>query len=224
MRNPLNEILTPSEQKALLFLALCFMIGTGLNLLGWKPSSPLLANQSLEDAPPESLATALKEDVPIIIDIRVATQAELEELPGIGAKRAQEIIAHRAKTPFNNVNEIMLIKGIGLKTYAKMRPMLLVFGNAEPIDKDAKSTATKSDSPVPKAAVQPKKADLTNVVNLNTASLDELCTLSGIGPAKAKAIIEFRDANGPFASIEDITKVKGIGPATLEKNRSRLKI
>nr|HPN41838.1 helix-hairpin-helix domain-containing protein [Candidatus Cloacimonadota bacterium] len=107
MRNPLNEILTPSEQKALLFLALCFMIGTGLNLLGWKPSSPLLANQSLEDAPPESLATALKEDVPIIIDIRVATQAELEELPGIGAKRAQEIIAHRAKTPFNNVNEIM---------------------------------------------------------------------------------------------------------------------
>jgi hypothetical protein len=54
MRNPLNEILTPSEQKALLFLALCFMIGTGLNLLGWKPSSPLWPIRAWKKCPPKA--------------------------------------------------------------------------------------------------------------------------------------------------------------------------
>jgi len=224
MRNPLNEILTPGEQKALLFLAICFMLGTALNLLGWKPTAALMATKNVTEVPPESLATALQEDVPIIIDIRTASLQELVQLPGIGEKRAQDIIAHRETRPFKNVNEIMLIKGIGLKTYEKMRPMLLVFGSDSPIDKNAKPTATKADSPAPKAESKASKAELTSVVNINTAALEELCTLSGIGPAKAKAIIAFREANGPFTSIEDLDKVSGIGPATLKKNRARLKI
>lgn len=52
------------------------------------------------------------------------------------------------------------------------------------------------------------------LVNINTADAATLDTLPGIGPAKAQAIIDFRGANGPFATIEDIQKVSGIGPST----------
>ncbi|MCY0966389.1 ComEA family DNA-binding protein [Parathalassolituus penaei] len=57
-------------------------------------------------------------------------------------------------------------------------------------------------------------------VNLNSASAAELSTLNGIGAVKAEAIVRFREEHGPFNSVEDLTAVKGIGQATLEKNRS----
>ncbi len=53
-------------------------------------------------------------------------------------------------------------------------------------------------------------------VNINTAGVPELTLLPGIGAVKARAIIEYREANGPFASIEQLLEVSGIGPKTLE--------
>ena len=54
-------------------------------------------------------------------------------------------------------------------------------------------------------------------VNFNTATVAELDTLPGIGPATAAAIIRERDAHGPFRSVDDLERVKGIGPAKLEQ-------
>lgn len=57
-------------------------------------------------------------------------------------------------------------------------------------------------------------------VNINKAGVNELDTLSGIGPALAQRIIDYRNEHGPFTSLEEITEVKGIGPVLLEKIRN----
>jgi competence protein ComEA len=61
-------------------------------------------------------------------------------------------------------------------------------------------------------------------ININTATEQELTALPGIGPSKASAIIEFRTANGPFASVDDLAKVHGIGAKTVDGLRSSASI
>ena len=61
-------------------------------------------------------------------------------------------------------------------------------------------------------------------VNLNTATLDELMTLERIGPKHAQSIIDYRQTYGSFEKIEDIMKVKGIGPKTFEANKDKLAV
>ena len=62
-------------------------------------------------------------------------------------------------------------------------------------------------------------------VNINTADAAALAAnLHGIGPAKAQAIVEHRQANGPFKSADQLAAVKGIGLATVEKNRERIQV
>lgn len=62
-------------------------------------------------------------------------------------------------------------------------------------------------------------------VDINSAdarALDRV--LIGVGPVKAAAIVEYRKKNGPFGSADDLVKVRGIGPKTVEKNRSRIRV
>lgn len=61
-------------------------------------------------------------------------------------------------------------------------------------------------------------------ININTASLDELMTLDGIGEKKAQAIIDYRYENGNFHSVYDLTNVSGIGEKTLEKNLDKITV
>ena len=62
------------------------------------------------------------------------------------------------------------------------------------------------------------------VVDLNTATLEQLDTLPGVGPVTAAAIIAWRDANGSFTSVDQLADIDGIGPARLEKLRAQVHV
>lgn len=62
------------------------------------------------------------------------------------------------------------------------------------------------------------------LVNINTADLETLCTLSGIGESRARDILRYREENGPFESCEDIMNVPGIKTSVYSKIKDRIKI
>ena len=64
----------------------------------------------------------------------------------------------------------------------------------------------------------PAFAEPADPVNVNTADVEALTTLRGIGPSRAEAIIAYREANGPFRSLHELMQVRGIGERTLEEN------
>ncbi|OOF28223.1 hypothetical protein BZJ18_05850 [Salinivibrio sp. IB872] len=82
-------------------------------------------------------------------------------------------------------------------------------------------TAWSADDSATSEAAQAQ----TIQVNINTADAKTLAEkLEGVGPSKAAAIIEYRDNHGAFRAPDDLIKVKGIGRATLKKNRDRIKV
>jgi comEA protein len=60
-------------------------------------------------------------------------------------------------------------------------------------------------------------AQVASKININKATVEQLMEIKGIGESYAKRIVEYRDKNGPFKKIEDITQVQGIGEKTFEK-------
>lgn len=60
-------------------------------------------------------------------------------------------------------------------------------------------------------------AQVASKININKATVEQLMEIKGIGESYAKRIVEYREKNGPFKNIEDITKVQGIGTKTFEK-------
>lgn len=80
--------------------------------------------------------------------------------------------------------------------------------------------AVESTAPAGKASVAQAAT-----VNINSADVEELQkSLKGIGKVKAQAIIDYRTANGPFTSVDQLLEVKGIGKGTLDKNRDRISL
>lgn len=83
------------------------------------------------------------------------------------------------------------------------------------------STPTSKAPPPRPGSVKPKGGE---AVNLNTATVQELDALPGVGPVTAAAIVAWRQANGKFTSVDQLADVEGIGPARLEKLRALVRV
>ena len=91
---------------------------------GWRPTAPA---SSLVPTIPAAVSAAPSGPSGVgLIDLNHATQEELERLPRIGPKTAEKIIAHRAKTPFRSVDDLVEVHGIGDKTLASLRALVTV--------------------------------------------------------------------------------------------------
>ena len=95
-----------------------------------------------------------------------------------------------------------------------------------PFTAPARSAPQTNPVPVPAQPSQVNAAsssgETVNINQADAATLDRV--LIGIGAKKAEAIVAYRQAHGAFARIEDLDQVKGIGAATIDKNRSRMRV
>lgn len=126
------------------------------------------------------------------------------------------IIYHVLSSPLTY--EVAVEEGVTTETVVATTSVSLSLTEPEP------GETTALTEPPTEATTASPGIDGTGKVNLNTASLEDLKTLKGIGDSKAQAILDDRTENGPFASIEDLTRVSGIGQKTFENLRDQITV
>jgi DNA uptake protein ComE-like DNA-binding protein len=148
-----------------------------------------------------------------LVDINTAKTAELEEVPGIGPAYAKKIIANR---PYASVKDLSKT-GIPAARLEKILPLLTVKEKLTTKVKTAEkarpfAAGEKKESAGGKSFTASKTKKPSALVDLNTATAEQLESIPGIGPAYAEKIIAAR----PYASVKDLSKA-GIPAARLEK-------
>lgn len=175
------------------------------------------------------------------IDLNQADLTQLAQLPNIGPKLAEKIVAHReTHGPFATVDSLADVGGIGDATLRGVRPYVRV-GRSEYLDQlvgggeeEAMAVWDGQSSPeIVRLARKPPEPEAPTwdsggapakfrpgdpPIDPNAASYAELLRLPGVGKVIAANIIAERDRH-PFRSLADLDNVAGIGPATLEKIR-----
>jgi competence protein ComEA len=162
------------------------------------------------------------------LDLNRASRTELLQLPGLGPALAEKILSHRhLNGPFRRLDELKEVHGVGEIVFAKLRPHFVLGDSSseERVDDDldpeplrlSRKIEPKND-PVVHVAQKPNPDGL---IDVNHAPTGELEKLPGIGPILAKRIAEERDQK-PFARVEDLKRVNGIGVKKAEALRNRI--
>ncbi len=143
-----------------------------------------------------------------LLDPNRVTAAELDRLPGVGPAIAEAVVRSRESDgPFRGREDLLRVRGIGPALLERMAPHL-AFPAVPP---RAAERSTPPRPAAPSAPVRPRAP-----LDLNRADTLALQSLPGVGPARARRIVEAR-AGEPFRSVEDLLRVRGIGPATLAR-------
>lgn len=137
------------------------------------------------------------------IDVDRASAEDLTRLPRVGPALARRIVDDReALGPFGELRVLDRVPGIGPVLLEALRPYVAFSGGT----------------------VRPRPKEPPARIRVNTASAEALTALPGIGPARAAAIVETRRRDGPFQRVEDLQRVPGIGPQTVERLRNLVQL
>jgi competence protein ComEA len=157
----------------------------------------------------------------------------LSRLPKVGPRLAKTIVADRAAHgPFGSSAGLDRVPGVGPGLLKALEPHVIFSGEAGrrvggyviPA-RDSRVTGVEP-TPSSRRFTDSTTSQLTRVpaspLNLNSASMEELDALPGVGPARAAAIVQYRTEHGPFSKIEDLARVSGFGPSALHKLQSHV--
>ncbi len=211
---------TRTEQRLIVTLLILLAVGIGAKqLISYTKHPNYTVIRSLEPSP-ENDALMQERIEASKIDLNTATLQQLDRLPGIGKGKAQAIINWRTLNGgFKTVDDLDKITGFGPSIVEKVRPYVKAGDSyTSATDTFASGTVTQQ------TASQPSPIQGTLVVELNSATVEQFMQLKGVGKKKAKAIVDYRTANGRFNTVTDLTKVRGIGPKILQDNMNVLTV
>lgn len=200
-----------AELRALLLLLALAVVGQGVRHLVSRPGEApgqvqLLATLSA-GSPSAQRDSAMRQGRPLDageqVDVDVATAGELTRLPRIGPRLAKVIVADRqAHGAFGSLAGLNRVSGVGPGLLKVLAPHVAFSGSAASHHTDPLSAA----------------------LNINSATVPELDALPGVGPAKAAAILQYRDQHGPFTAVEELVRVPGFGAAAVSRLRERVTV
>jgi competence ComEA-like helix-hairpin-helix protein len=154
------------------------------------------------------------------IDADRATPGELARLPRVGLALAKTIVADReTRGPFGALEQLDRVPGIGPGLLAAIGSHVTF--SARPVA-PASGQIARPGAHLATGLAAHAPAPPTPRLNLNSASVSELDELPGIGPARAAAILQEREARGPFTSVEELSRVPGLGPSAIARLRDRV--
>lgn len=225
--------LTRREQRILLFLIGVITVGLAIHHIRTRSHRDIWVTspETEEDHQKESVAERISEETPLspppLININTASFEELCSLHGIGAVKAKTIIDYRnTHKGFQALREITKVPGIGMSTFDNIKERITV-GEVEPVrieSENAGSSETVGNESNFFLRKEHPRDTPTGRVNINSDGLEELMTLEQIGEIKAQRILEYRARYGPFRSVKDLLKIKGIGEKTLSLNRDKISL
>ena len=238
---------TRDEKKILVFLAVLLGTGSCLNMFwGSRAREPIV--QIASSGPPRKQSvtsgtttlaatqTTASRSVSSLsisgkIDLNLATAEALQTLPGVGPKTAETILAYRAEHgSFQGTADLENVKGIGPAKLKQISPFVEVSTTSSKLAAPLTTarplvSSMASSSPLIQQGIHssvPQQA--TGFVNINLADEETLSSLDYVGPVIARRIVEFRNAHGPFPSVDSMDRVKGIGPRIIAANRHRITV
>jgi competence protein ComEA len=216
-----------AEQRALLLLLALAVAGQGVRYLVSKPGDAPGGVQLLSvlgsESPRAQRDSAQEKARPLgdgeKIDVDQASASELARLPKVGPRLAKVIVAERREHgEFGGIEGLDRVPGVGPGLLKTLTPHVTFSGvpgqgAGNPDRGKGSSGSVGSSAPPAGSAV---------LLNVNTATLSQLDALPGIGPAKAKAIIRYREEHGQFTATEGLAAVPGMTRALLLRLQERV--